>query len=116
MCSIWLPVDPVSKQTCLRLVKGSHAWTDNFKPVHFDGPPFSSYQVKVGHEEEVVKHFLPTPDFDEIKDCQVLSWDMKVIFNFQSVASLILNYLLPRETRTFGIKPDDKGKNEREKV
>ena len=82
MCSIWLPVDPVSKQTCLRLVKGSHTWTDNFKPVHFDGPPFSSYQVKVGHEEEVEKHFLSTPDFDEIKDCQVLSWDMKVIFNF----------------------------------
>ena len=50
--------------------------------MRFDGPPFSNYQVKVGHEEEVETHFLSTPDFDEIKDCQVLSWDMKVIFNF----------------------------------
>lgn len=89
VCSIWFPVDPVSKQTCLRLVKGSHTWTDNFKPVRFDGPPFSNYQVKVGHEEEVEKHFLSTPDFDEIKDCQVLSWDMKpgdcIVFHMRMV-------------------------------
>ena len=77
VCSIWLPVDPVSNHTCLRLVKGSHKWTDYFKPVHFNGPPFTSYEVKPGHEEQA-KHFLPAPDFDGNKHYQVLSWDMEV--------------------------------------
>ena len=70
-------MDPVSKQTCLRLVKGSHTWPDYFKPVHFNGPPFTSYEIKPGKEEQA-KLFLPTPDIDENKDYDVLSWDMKV--------------------------------------
>lgn len=70
-------MDPVSKYTCLRLVKGSHTWPQYFKPVHFDGPPFSSYEIKPGQEEEA-KRFLPTLDFDCYKDNEVLTWDMEV--------------------------------------
>ena len=74
---MWLPVDPVSKYTCLRLVKGSHKSAQYLKPVHFDGPPFASYEIKPD-EEEKAKQFLPTPDVDGDKQYQVLSWDMEV--------------------------------------
>ena len=75
---MWLPVDPVSKHTCLRLVKGSHRSPHYFKPVHFDGPPFTSYEVKPGDEEKA-KQLLPAPDIDGDEQFEVLSWDMKVI-------------------------------------
>ena len=74
---MWFPVDPVSKHTCLRLVKGSHELPQYFKPVHFDGPPFTSYEIKPGNEEKA-KEFLPTPDVDGDEKYQVLSWDMEV--------------------------------------
>lgn len=78
VCSVWLPVDPVSTHTCLRLVKGSHRSPDYFKPVHFDGPPFTCYEIKPGDEEKA-KQFLPAPDVDGDEQFQVLSWDMEVI-------------------------------------
>ncbi|XP_078350781.1 uncharacterized protein LOC144635560 [Oculina patagonica] len=88
VCSVWLPVDPVSKYTCLRLVKGSHRLPQYFKPVHFGGPPFASYEIKSGYEEKA-KQCLPTPDFDEDEQYQVLSWDMEpgdcIVFHMKTV-------------------------------
>lgn len=78
VCSVWLPVDPVSKHTCLRLVKGSHRSPHYFKPVHFDGPPFTLYEIKPGDEEKA-EQFLPAPDIDGDEQFQVYSWDMEVI-------------------------------------
>ena len=75
---MWLPVDPVSKHTCLRLVKGSHRLPHYFKPVPFDGLPFTSFEVKPGDEEKA-KQLLPAPDIDGNEQFEVLSWDMKVI-------------------------------------
>ena len=72
-------MDVVSQQTCLRLVKGSHKWPHYFKPVHFDGPPFMSYEDKPG-QEEYAQTFLPAPDGDADENCHVLCWDMKVSF------------------------------------
>ena len=74
---MWLPVDPVSKHTCLRLMKGSHKSPHYFKPVHFDGPPFTSYEIKPGDEKQA-KEFLSAPDVDGNDQYQVLSWDMEV--------------------------------------
>ena len=73
---MWLPVDPVSKHTCLRLVKGSHKSPHYLKPVHFDGPPFSSYEIKPGHEEKSTEFLSPDVDGDD--QYQVLSWNMEV--------------------------------------
>lgn len=77
VCSVWLPVDPVSEHTCLRLVKGSHKFPHYFKPVHFDGPPFMSYETKPGKEKRA-DEFLSTPDVDGNDQYQVLSWNMEV--------------------------------------
>lgn len=74
---MWFPVDPVTKHTCLRLVKGSHKSPGYFKPVHFDGPPFTRYEVNPADEEKA-KQFLPAPDIDENEQFEVLSWYMKV--------------------------------------
>lgn len=78
VCSVWLPVDPVSKHTCLRLVKGSHSSPHYFKPVHFDGPPFTLYEIKPGDEGKA-EQFLSAPDIDGDQQFQVLSWEMEVI-------------------------------------
>lgn len=32
MCVLWLPLDPVSKDVCLELVRGSHRWQRWFQP------------------------------------------------------------------------------------
>ena len=76
VCSVWLPVDPISKYTCLRLVKGSHKSPHYLKPVHFEGPPFTSYDIKPGEEEQANKCL--SPDIDGNDQYQVLSWDMEV--------------------------------------
>ena len=71
---MWMPVDPVSKDTCLRLVKGSHRSPQYFMPVHFNVP---QHQIKP-EDEEKAKEFLPTPDVDGDEQYQVLTWDMEV--------------------------------------
>lgn len=41
VCSIWLPLDPVTQETCVEYVAGSHAWPA-FSPYHFsDGRPYA---------------------------------------------------------------------------
>jgi ectoine hydroxylase-related dioxygenase (phytanoyl-CoA dioxygenase family) len=41
VCSIWLPLDPVAKETCVEYVAGSHDWPE-FSPYHFiDGTPYA---------------------------------------------------------------------------
>jgi ectoine hydroxylase-related dioxygenase (phytanoyl-CoA dioxygenase family) len=40
ICSIWLPRDPVTRETCVEYVAGSQAWSE-FSPCHFaDGTPY----------------------------------------------------------------------------
>jgi ectoine hydroxylase-related dioxygenase (phytanoyl-CoA dioxygenase family) len=34
-CSLWMPLDPVSQETCVRFVRGSHAWNRWFVPRKF---------------------------------------------------------------------------------
>ena len=36
MCSIWMPVDPVSSEATLKFVKGSHKWNQWFYPRKFE--------------------------------------------------------------------------------
>lgn len=40
VCSIWLPLDLISKEICVEYVAGSHSWPE-FSPYHFtDGSPY----------------------------------------------------------------------------
>jgi len=66
VASIWLPLDPVSKQSSLRYVKGSHLWQE-FNPHHFvDDTPYA----ETGLPE--------LPDIDKERDkYELLAWDME---------------------------------------
>jgi ectoine hydroxylase-related dioxygenase (phytanoyl-CoA dioxygenase family) len=67
VCSIWLPLDPVSKSASLSYVIGSHAWGSAFNPQHFkDG---SAYQGK---------GLPPLPDIDaDPERYALLGWNME---------------------------------------
>jgi len=65
--------------------------------VHFDGPPFTLYEIKPGDEEKA-EQFLPAPDIDGDEQFQVLSWDMKVI-SYQEIPRVCSPrelFLIPR--------------------
>ena len=41
VCSVWCPLDPIPKETCLEFVAGSHRWNKTFAPIRFaDGAPY----------------------------------------------------------------------------
>lgn len=41
VCSIWMPLDPVSKDVAVEYVAGSHRWGQAYNPEHFsDGSPY----------------------------------------------------------------------------
>ncbi len=76
--SIWLALDPVSKDVCPELVAGSHRWGRLFYPKLFDDG--SDYDYEGGGYESL-------PDFDARRqDHQLLSWDLApgdaVVFHF----------------------------------
>lgn len=117
VCSVWLPVDPVSEHTCLRLLKGSHKFPQYFKPVHFDGPPFTSYEMKPGNEKQA-GDFLSPPDVDGNDQYQVLSWNMEpgdcIVFHMKTVHGAHGNNLkTPRRAFSTRWLGDDAIKGER---
>jgi ectoine hydroxylase-related dioxygenase (phytanoyl-CoA dioxygenase family) len=66
VCSIWLPLDPVGRDTCVEYVAGSHRWDRAFNPKHFvDGSPYRD----TGLEE--------LPDIEAGRSrYRILAWDL----------------------------------------
>ncbi len=78
--SFWLPLDPVSKQTTLRFIKGSHLWEKQILPIRW-----LSEASFYGSDED----YLPIPDPDaEPRKYEVLEWAMApgdaVLFSFST--------------------------------
>ncbi|MCW5731383.1 MAG: phytanoyl-CoA dioxygenase family protein [Alphaproteobacteria bacterium] len=70
ICSIWLPLDPVSRDTCVEYVRGSHRWGRWFAPKFF----------RQGGVDLEVKdpRFEPVPDFSaERERHEFLGWDLE---------------------------------------
>ncbi len=65
LLSLWIPVDPVPKESSISFVQGSHAWKKWFVPRMFDGS--GEYKrVKEGiNRQEVLGYFL----FIVLKNC-----------------------------------------------
>lgn len=65
----WLPLDPVDKQTCLQVVRGSHDWGKWFVPVLFrNDQPFMNDDPR----------YETVPDLEsERAHYDFLSWDMQ---------------------------------------
>lgn len=67
VCSIWLPLDVVSRQSCVEYVAGSHRWGQSFNPQAFlDHRPYQGTGLP------------PLPDIDAERDRhRMLSWDLE---------------------------------------
>jgi ectoine hydroxylase-related dioxygenase (phytanoyl-CoA dioxygenase family) len=77
--SLWIPLDPVPRETSLECVAGSHLWGITHKPKRFDGT-----DLYVGDDR------IPMPDIDAKRaDYRILGWALEpgdaVAFDFASV-------------------------------
>jgi len=68
-CSLWIPLDPVARETCVEFVAGSHKWGKRFMPAKF----------KAGQSYERSEDGLePAPDIEAERDRHtILGWDMQ---------------------------------------
>ena len=67
-CVVWFPLDPVSKDTCLELIAGSHRWGRWFQP-----ELTRAGQDLYGKDSP----FERLPDIEAERDAhEILSWDM----------------------------------------
>lgn len=66
VCSVWLPLDPVAKDSGLRFIKGSHRW-EAYNPHHFaDDSPYQG----TGLPE--------LPEIEDLpKDSEIIGWDVE---------------------------------------
>ncbi|OWA50475.1 hypothetical protein BV898_14989 [Hypsibius exemplaris] len=85
-CSIWMPVDPVSKETTLRLVKGSHKW------------------------DAEALDYKEIPDISHLPSCAILEWQLEpgdcIVFHMKTIHGAYGNSTEERRrvlsTRWFG--------------
>ena len=68
-----MPTTPVSKETCLRFVKGSHLWGKWFHPKKFVS--HSNYPLDTIDNFE----YEDIPDVDD-GTYEILTWDLQVFF------------------------------------
>jgi ectoine hydroxylase-related dioxygenase (phytanoyl-CoA dioxygenase family) len=68
VCSLWLSLDPVPRETCPQFVAGSHRWGEWYTPRRF-----------VDNKDHPTEDpsFRPVPDVDANRDAyEILSWDL----------------------------------------
>jgi ectoine hydroxylase-related dioxygenase (phytanoyl-CoA dioxygenase family) len=67
VCSIWMSLDPVGRETAVEFVAGSHRWGKWFSPARFsDSAPHAG------------TGFEPTPDIEGARDkYTLLGWDLE---------------------------------------
>lgn len=78
--SIWLPLDPVARDSCVEFVAGSHRWGKLFRPSKFT-------QGSYDHRSDVLE---PVPDIDAQRDqYSILGWALElgdaVAFDYRTV-------------------------------
>lgn len=98
--SLWIPLDPVARETCVEFVAGSHAWGRRFRPTKFTG---NSYER--GREDGLE----PTPPIDERReDYRILGWDLEpgdcIAFNFLTLHGAPGNAAAERRRRAFAAR------------
>lgn len=79
-CSLWIPLDPVPRETCVEFVAGSHQWGRWFTPTKFVG-------VQYDREDD---GYETIPDIDADRDAyRFLSWDLEpgdcIAFHFLTI-------------------------------
>ena len=79
-CSLWIPLDPISKDICPEFILSSHKWDRQFLPTKFFGDSY----------EQQDKEFEKIPDIDSNRGLyDIISWSLApgdlIAFNFATV-------------------------------
>jgi len=86
--SMWIPIDPVEKESTLRLIAGSHHWKNMVRPVKWSDDADFYDSNEVGKD-----NYLPVPDPDstspDVESYDILEWSMNpgdiLLFHFRTV-------------------------------
>jgi ectoine hydroxylase-related dioxygenase (phytanoyl-CoA dioxygenase family) len=93
--SIWMPLDPVARDTVVEFVAGSHRWGRWFRPERFNRTPL--------FEDDPLE---PIPDIEAARgDYRILGWDLApgdaVAFHFLTLHGAPANKSKNRRRRAF---------------
>ena len=80
VCSFWIPLDPVPKETCPEFIAGSHQWGQWFTPKKFVGVDYENDDPSL----------VSMPDIDQNRDdYEIRSWELEpgdaIVFHFLTV-------------------------------
>ena len=100
ICSIWMPLDPVARETSIEYVAGSHRWRQSFMPRRF--VDHQNYDYQAGAYPSV-------PDIDaERAKYTILGWEMElgdcVAFHGLALHGAPGNLSLERRRRVFSTR------------
>jgi len=111
---MWIPVDPVSRDVSLELVRGSHAWGKSFVPRMIKSDRILDGTGSV---------YEPVPDIDAHRDqYEILAWEMEpgdcIAFHAMMLHGSRGNHSLTRRRRaisttwlgddaTYGVRPGE---------
>lgn len=77
-CSLWIPLDPVRKETCVRFVRGSHNWGRWFVPRKFASE--QNYALLDASATPTIRGITledVPPISERPNDYEILTWDME---------------------------------------
>lgn len=99
--SIWLPLDPVPRDTCVEYIAGSHRWNRWFAPRYFN-PGTTALEVDTGRFESM-------PDIDaERERHRMLSWSLEpgdcIFFHALTVHGAPGNRSMTRRRRAYATR------------
>jgi ectoine hydroxylase-related dioxygenase (phytanoyl-CoA dioxygenase family) len=100
-CSIWIPLDSISRNTCPEFVAGSHRWGRWFSPTRFTG---QAWERQADREQ-----LEPVPDIEAHRDeYEILSWDLEpgdaLAFHFLTLHGAPPNRSTTRRRRGFSAR------------
>ena len=96
--SLWIPLDPVPRETTLEFVSGSHLWGKSYRPQRFDGTPLNADD---GLEA--------MPDIDGDRAAyDIVGWAVEpgdaIAFDYRTVHGAPANTSATRERRAFSLR------------
>ncbi|MGB5328129.1 MAG: phytanoyl-CoA dioxygenase family protein [Gammaproteobacteria bacterium] len=99
VCSMWIPLDPVSIETCPEFIAGSHDWGRWFLPRKFSG-------VDYDHADAALE---PVPDIDNNRaDYDIRSWSLEpgdaIAFHFLTIHGAPSNLSATHRRRGFAAR------------
>ena len=99
VCSLWIPLDPLPRETCPEFIAGSHRWGRWFLPRKFSG-------IDYDHDDERLESM---PDIDgERESYDIRSWALRpgdaIAFHFLTVHGAPSNLSATHRRRGFAAR------------